>query len=337
MHNENTAAWQQDIDDTSPILPLGARPPCRILVVDDDDLVRGRLAEILSASQYEVEMASSGAEALRVLNETPCHIVLTDWQMPDMDGLALCRLVRMRAQEHYVYVLMLTIRDAHADVLTGLAAGADDYVVKGASIEEILARLETGRRITLTRESVNQHLALTDTDPATGVHNLRYLVQHLPRELARSQRYGHALAILTCTLDGLERLSGSSGLEAGNELLRAFVERTGNCIRKVDWLSRTSRDEFIVVLPETTAQGARCVARKLRHLFARDSLLQPNDSSAFAVRIGVTAVEAKHDPDSARQIDALLRSATVHSLAGSRFDEEPSTIARSTRRRHEVH
>jgi diguanylate cyclase (GGDEF)-like protein len=170
-------------------------------------------------------------------------------------------------------------------------------------------------------DSVNQHLALTHTDPATGVHNLRYLVQHLPRELARSQRYGHALAVLTCSIDGLERFSDSSGLEAGDELLRAFVERTFNCIRKVDWLARTSRDEFIVVLPETTAQGARCVARKLRHLFVRDPLLQPNDSSVPTVRIGVTAVEAKHDPDSTGQIDALLRSATVQSLA-----RPPSTI-----------
>ena len=306
-------------------------------MVDDDELVRGRLAELLNASEYEVEMAASGAEALRVLNGTPCHIVLTDWQMPDMDGLALCRLVRMMPREHYVYVLMLTIRDAQQDVLTGLAAGADDYVVKGASIEEILARLETGRRITLTKEAVNQHLAMTHTDPATGAHNLRYLVQHLPRELARSQRYGHPLAILTCSIDGFERFSGSSGLEAGNELLRAFVGRTANCIRKVDWLARTSRDEFIVVLPETNAQGARCAARKLRYLFVRDPLLQPNDPSAFTVRIGVTAVEANHDPNSTRQIEALLRSATVHSLAGLRFDEEPSSAAKPPRGKYEVH
>ena len=114
---------------------------------------------------------------MQVLNATPCHIVLTDWQMPDMDGLALCRLVRRSAREHYVYVLMLTIRDTHQAVLTGLSAGADDYVVKGAPIEEILARLETGRRLTLTKHSVNQHLALSHTDPATGVTSLRYLVR----------------------------------------------------------------------------------------------------------------------------------------------------------------
>ncbi len=172
-------------------------------------------------------------------------------------------------------------------------------------------------------DAPSEHLALTHTDPATGVHNLRYLVEHLPRELARSQRYGHALALLSCNIDGLDRFDDPSGLEACNELLRAFVGRTANCIRKVDWLARTSRDEFIVVLPETTAQGARCAARKLRHLFVRNPLLQPNESSTFTVHIGVTAVEAKHDPDSTRQIDALLRSATVQSLADQGFRGGP--------------
>jgi two-component system cell cycle response regulator len=306
MLNENTAALQQETE-VSPALPVAGHPPCRILVVDDDDLVRARLAEVLSASQYEVAMAASGAEALQLMNAAPCQIVLTDWQMPDMDGLALCRQVRMKAQEQYVYVLMLTIRDADGDVLTGLAAGADDYMVKGASFEEILARVETGRRITQAKGVANQHPALNHADPATGVHSLRYLLQHLPRELARSQRYGHALAVLTFSIDGFDC----------NELLRAFVGRTANCIRKVDWLARTGRNEFIAVLPETTAQGARCVARKLRHLFAREPLFHPHDGGEFTVRIGVTAVEAKHDPDSARQIEALLRSATAQSLAGS--------------------
>jgi diguanylate cyclase (GGDEF)-like protein len=288
------------------MLPLIQSPPCRILVVDDDDLLRARLAELLNASQYEVEMAASGAEALQVLDETPCHIVLTDWKMPDMDGVTLCRLLRMRDQVHYLYVLMLTVRDTRQDMLTGLAAGADDYVVKGVPVEEILARLETGRRITRTKGSANWHVPLPHADPSTGVHNLRYLVQHLPRELARSQRYGHTLSLLTCSI---------GGAESADELSRTFVGRTVNCIRKIDWLVRTSRNEFIIVLPETTAQGARCVARKLRRLFPGDPLLQPSDSNALTVSIGVTSLEAKHDPDSTQRIDALLHSAALQSFA----------------------
>jgi len=203
------AMFVMDPANDMPIQPANARHVCRVLVVDDDHLVRGRLAAILSASQYKVEVAGSGEEALRILDETECQIVLTDWQMPDMDGLALCRKVRLRAQDKYVYVLMLTIRDTQHDMLTGLAAGVDDYLVKGASTEEIVARLEIGRRITHARYSPgasHQNVGWSDTDPATGAHNLHYLVEHLQRELARSQRYAHALSVLTCDIDGFDHI-----------------------------------------------------------------------------------------------------------------------------------
>ncbi len=72
-----------------------------------------------------------------------CHIVLTDWLMPEMDGLALCRHVRINEDDAYVYGLMLTVRESKEDMLMGLAAGADDYVANSASIDEILARLES--------------------------------------------------------------------------------------------------------------------------------------------------------------------------------------------------
>jgi two-component system cell cycle response regulator len=295
-----------------PILPVMARHSCRVLVVDDDHLVRGRLSAILSASQYKVEVAASGAEALRILDETECHIVLTDWQMPDMDGLALCRKVRRRVQDNYVYVLMLTIRDTQHDMLTGLAAGVDDYVVKGASTEEIIARLEIGRRITHARHSPranHQHPDSTAADEVTGAHNLDYLVHHLPRELSRSQRYAHALSVLTCNIDGFDHIRQQFGNEAADELLRAFVARCEGCIRRGDWLARTGGDEFMIVLPETPAKGARRVARKLRRLFAAQPLCTSADSIGFTVRIGVATVEARNDPDGTRRIDALLRTA----------------------------
>ena len=120
---------------------------CRALVVDDDDIVRTQLMGLLRRSGYEVRGAGSGEEALGALDLGDCQLLVTDWQMPRITGLDLCRHVRLGRPDQYVYVLMLTVRDQEQDVLVGLAAGADDYVVKGAPNEEILARLELGRRI----------------------------------------------------------------------------------------------------------------------------------------------------------------------------------------------
>jgi DNA-binding response OmpR family regulator len=137
--NEHAASLRVSLD--------GAEP-CRVLIVDDDELVISRLSSLLERNGYQVCVARSGEEAMRVLHATTCQIVITDWHMPDMDGLDLCRNIRSRADQAYIYVLMLTVCNGRGDVLAGLSAGADDYVVKGATAEEILARLEVGRRLT---------------------------------------------------------------------------------------------------------------------------------------------------------------------------------------------
>jgi diguanylate cyclase (GGDEF)-like protein len=302
-----------------------------VLVVDDDALVCARLSALLNASRYDVEVATTGEEALRILDATHCHIVLTDWQMPDMDGLALCRHIRLRHNESYIYVLMLTIRDSEHDVMTGLAAGADAYVVKGAPIDDILARVEIGRRITnekspfLTKQLWNQSVA--HTDPVTGAHNLAYLAHHLPRELARSQRYGHAIAILHCEIDGFEPFHERFGHEAGNDLLREFAAGADGCIRKGDWLARTDGSAFLIVLPETTAKGAHCAAHKLRQLFALHPLSTPAEPIGFTVSIGVTAVDAAHDTQSAAQIEAVLCAADRRRHANRRFGDQTTADA----------
>jgi two-component system, cell cycle response regulator len=308
--------------------PLGGRlaasNSCRVLLVDDDALVRARLSALLHASQYDVKLAATGAEAVRILDTTHCHIVLTDWQMPDMDGLALCRHIRLRHRESYIYVLMLTIRDSERDVMTGLAAGVDAYVAKGVTINDFLARLEIGRRITCDTSPVrgkNQNnYALSYTDPVTGAHNLGYLEHHLPRELARSRRYGHPLAILHCALNGFSRFDDQFGREAANEWLRTFVAGANGCIRQGDWLARTAGAEFMIVLPETPAKGAHCAAHKLRRLFGQHPLSTPDEPIGFTVDIGVTAVEAKHDSQSAAQVEAVLRVANceTHTSGGDR-------------------
>src|SRR5580698_2191164 len=104
-------------------------PRCRVLIVDDDELVLGALSALVLLGGYETYTATSGAAALRILAETPCHILLTDWHMPDMDGLALCGYLRTSGNVRDIYILLVTVRSARGDVVAGLAAGADDYVV----------------------------------------------------------------------------------------------------------------------------------------------------------------------------------------------------------------
>jgi two-component system cell cycle response regulator len=317
-----------DLSDTILTRRLSVTRPCRVLIVDDDDMVRARLAALLRVSDFDVEVATSGEEALRILNSRPCQVLLTDWQMPDMDGLSLCRIVRADQNESYVYVLMFTVRDSKEDLLKGLAAGADDYLVKGALVEEILARLEVARRITHVEHSLRasnrENWRLSVTDPLTGTNNLRFLMKYLPRELARSRRYGHPLAVLSCDIDGFKQINDRFGHEAGDELLRAFVARSESCLRsESDWLARVGGDEFMIVLPETKVAGANRVANKLRQSYVQSPVETHAGSVSFTASVGVTAVEAAHEIESVSKIEHLLRAAdrglyASKSLGGNR-------------------
>src|SRR5882724_8695633 len=121
---ESVAQWNDKSDNRIPIQYVESPRSCRVLVVDDDDVARTCLSSLLERAHYRVEVAASGEEALRVMSDTHCDIVLTDWQMPNMDGISLCRHVRLEYQDDSVYVLLLTVRATEEDRLAGFAAGA---------------------------------------------------------------------------------------------------------------------------------------------------------------------------------------------------------------------
>jgi len=287
--------------------------PCRVLVVDDDELVRASLTTMLRAREFDVESAASGEDALRVMAATPCQILLTDWQMPGMDGLSLCQSVRDNGPDRYVYVLLHTVRDGEEALLAGLAAGADDYVVKGAPVAELLARLEVGRRVTgypAWKPRRDKKWRSSFADPLTGARNLRYLVRHLPRELARSLRDGHALAILGCAVDGFKHINDRFGVEVGRDVLHAFVGQAERCLRPgSDWLARVAADEFMIVLPEANVHRAHGIAQTMREAFVRDGAATGAGPVSFTVSIGMTAIEPKYRGKDLPKLEDILRAA----------------------------
>ena len=119
----------------------------RILVVEDDPPIRLILAKRLRAVGYAVEEARDGREGLAIGRRVRPDLILTDWVMPEMDGVALIRALRADAVLRRVYVILLTSRDASSDRIAGLDHGADEYLVKPWSDEELLARVRAGLRI----------------------------------------------------------------------------------------------------------------------------------------------------------------------------------------------
>ena len=157
-----------------------------VLVVDDEPVALTMAAGVLTTAGFDVLTAADGNEAMRVLQRRPCRIVVSDWQMPGLDGPALCRAVRSADRLGYTYFIMLTGRSSAQDTLDGLEAGADDFLVKPFNPAELVMRVKAGRRVTSLQNREVTIFALAklaeSRDPETGAH------------LERVQRYSQTLA-----------------------------------------------------------------------------------------------------------------------------------------------
>ncbi len=121
-------------------------PATKVLLVDDDEIVLTYLSLLVASAGYNVVTAASAEAALVSMQQDFAQIVILDVGMPDMDGLALCRAIRRQTYPGYVYLVLHTAKDSDEDILAGLGAGADDYLLKGASPIQIVARLRTAQQ-----------------------------------------------------------------------------------------------------------------------------------------------------------------------------------------------
>ena len=120
----------------------------RILIAEDDPAYRNLLEQILINWGYEVVVALDGNEACQALqvDDAP-QLAILDWEMPGMNGVEICRQVRQETREPYIYLLLLTAHQRDEDLITGMEAGADDYLTKPVKINELRVRLNAGRRM----------------------------------------------------------------------------------------------------------------------------------------------------------------------------------------------
>lgn len=240
-----------------------------ILVVDDDIVSRTVIEKHLCKAGFNVATSPNGKHALEQFDEQFFPIVLTDWMMPGIDGPHLCRLIREKKTDGYVFILLITARDSKTDIVSGLESGADDYLTKPIHPAELVARINTGIRILNLEQSLikaNEEIRLLSiTDPLTGCFNRGYLNERFPQELRRAQRYSHPLSVVLADIDHFKKVNDTYGHQAGDEVLKAFSQCIDKQIRKkIDWVVRYGGEEFMIVLPETRTLGTHSMTERLR-------------------------------------------------------------------------
>jgi len=284
-------------------------PAWRVLLVDDEPTQRLITARLLKRAGYHVETAQDGKEALDKLTTSgQFQLLVTDWEMPEMDGVALCRAVRASQNAGYVYTILLTSRDAIEHVVAGLQAGADDYLTKPVLEPELLARLNTGKRIVTLERSLRmaneENRRLSVTDALTGAFNRRYLMEQVPIEILRSARYDHPLAIMMCDVDHFKKINDTHGHQAGDEVLKRLVALLRQKVRTIDWIARYGGEEFVIVLPETGYTNAKKVAETLRAAVAQLTIEFEGKTLNVTASFGVTGWDAEVPADGS--VDAMV-------------------------------
>jgi len=286
----------------------------RVLLVDDDEIVIERQRDLITSAGYEVASVSSGAAALEALSTEFAPIVILDRNMPGMDGLELTRAIRSGTNyPGYVYIMLCTAHDSEDEILTGLNAGADDYLSKRASGTQLIARLATARRILTLEHSLKQVIEerrlMAMTDALTGAHNRRYFMSHLRREMKRARRFGGDFTLLAFDIDHFKHINDRYGHAAGDTVLVEFVRRIQNLLkREFDWCARLGGEEFAVVLPQTDLAGGEVVAEKIRRAVAAEPIATVAGSVEITVSVGVTGISVFADRDAAT-VEQILRRA----------------------------
>jgi diguanylate cyclase (GGDEF)-like protein len=302
--------------------------PLRILVVDDVPVYRKMLARRLSSAGHVVDVAGDGEEAWRKVLVGAFDVLITDRDMPGVDGVTLCHRVREAdLASGYVYIIMLTGRDSTDDFVSGLAAGADAYVRKSADPAELLACLQPGTRI-LTLERRLQK-AIT-TDGYLDVYTRKYFEAHLPREIERAQRYEFPLAVVMADLDRFKLINDEHSHAAGDQALQEFCRRARSVLRQSDWLARYGGEEFVLVLPHTDLKAAEQLAEKVRAECAERPMNVCGKFLAVTVSLGVAALTPDLDASSAAS--DLLRMADLALYRSKREGRNRVTVASNVTR-----
>ena len=162
----------------------------KILVVDDELVSRKKMERLIQSLGYETVVAENGREALEIWKSDRVRMVITDWNMPEIDGLSLCKKIRASEGGQYTYLIMVTARNATNDLVAGMDAGADDFITKPFVKEELAVRIRAAERILAfeTKDVVIFSMAklAESRDPETGQHleRIRYYSKALVESAA---------------------------------------------------------------------------------------------------------------------------------------------------------
>jgi len=241
----------------NPVIPKNEE--IRILIVDDDPIVLEVMKSFVASYGFNFATASDGMEAVELLEKQEFDIIISDINMPRMDGMELLNHVR----QHHPSIGMIIITGiseeySYVDVIR---AGAIDYMTKPFDGQELLAKLQ---RVVREQALVSELEQLSICDSLTGLYNRRHFDTKLSEELHRAVRQGYSIFLAFLDVDKFKEYNDTFGHQAGDNLLATIGKILLSSARKgVDWVFRYGGDEFAIIVTQATVEQATMVLSRI--------------------------------------------------------------------------
>lgn len=272
---------------------------CRVFFIDDQP----HTVDILKAVVYknmpdiETEYFNNAQDAFEKMLDGKPTVVVTDWQMPGMDGLELTNKIVAQKKEliPYHYIIFLTIKDESQDLALALEQGAHDYIKKPFNMQELVARIRTGMRtIKLEFEInyLNEQLAKISTvDTLTEVYNRKFGNKILQQELNKVQRNIQELTVLLIDLDNFKKINDAYGHSSGDQVLKEVSRRIQEAARSYDCLIRWGGEEFLLICPYLQKENAIELANRTLFLISGQAFnISEEEEIQATISIGVATL-----------------------------------------------
>jgi len=247
----------------------------RVLVADDDPTLAAALSRALHSLGHEAIVTGDGRSALDLVEGGGVSAVITDWEMPEIDGVELCRRIRKAQFRKYVYVILLTSRQSHDSMIEGLTAGADDYLSKPFDPNELRLRIKTAERILALEGKllqVNDSLrrmnaslrATSRVDPLMEIGNRLAFEERIQGFHRHAEEKGDTYGVVMCDVDHFKLVNDTYGHQVGDDVLRLVASEVRAAVRSADFAFRYGGEEILLFLPYAGLAGAERAAERVR-------------------------------------------------------------------------
>jgi len=289
-----------------------------ILIAEDDALSRLLLQKAVERLGHSCKVAEDGLQAWNAYGAGDFDVIISDWMMPELDGLELCQRIRASEVAGYTYFVLLTANDDRQDRLRGMSAGADDYLTKPLNPDDLQLRLVAAQRVTELHhkiqqqqeelEALNRHLYMEGRqDALTGIPNRLALHDDLAQAQARVERGEGSYCVALFDIDCFKNYNDNLGHLAGDETLRAVAQSLASQSRASDKVYRYGGEEFCALFQDQPLEGAAIAVERMRA--AVEALQLAHPANAAGPVVTVSAGVARHEGDHGLVAEAVLERA----------------------------